>query len=122
MSELLSCDQLAQARCVPCEGGVPKLTPEEITAQLQSVPGWEYVSGPNRIRKVWTVKHFAAGMAFFNAIMEVAEAERHHPDLHLTAYRTVTVEIWTHAIQGLSINDFILAAKIDRLPVQQKST
>jgi 4a-hydroxytetrahydrobiopterin dehydratase len=57
-------------------------------------------------------------MEFFNAITELAEAQAHHPDLHLAGYRNVTVEIWTHAIQGLSLNDFILAAQIDRLPVR----
>lgn len=118
MSEVLSCEQLAQARCLPCEGGVPKLTRDEINAQLGILSGWQFVESPDRIRKVWTVRNFSAGMVFFNAITQLAESEQHHPDLHLTAYRTVTVEIWTHAIQGLSINDFILAAKIDALPVE----
>lgn len=62
-----------------------------------------------------------AGMRFFNKVAEIAEAEGHHPDLHIAGYRNVTIEIWTHAIDGLSENDFILAAKIDELPVELKS-
>jgi 4a-hydroxytetrahydrobiopterin dehydratase len=61
-----------------------------------------------------------AGMDFFNRIAEVAEDDNHHPDLHLEGYRNVRIELWTHAIGGLSENDFILAAKIDQLPVDEK--
>lgn len=110
-----SFEQLCTARCVPCEGGVPRLTAEEIAAQIQSVPGWEYVPGPDRIRRTWKVKNFLAAMEFFRKITEIAEQQAHHPDLHLVQYRNVTVEIWTHAIQGLSLNDFILAAQIDQV-------
>jgi 4a-hydroxytetrahydrobiopterin dehydratase len=62
-----------------------------------------------------------SGMEFFSRIAELAEREGHHPDLHLVSYRNLTVEIWTHAVQGLSLNDFILAAKIDQLPVDLRS-
>lgn len=110
--------ELCSTRCVPCEGGVPKLTHEEATAQLKEVPGWELLSGPDRIRKSWVVRNFLAGMRFFEKVTEVAEAEGHHPDLHLVGYRTVSFEIWTHAINGLSLNDFILAARIDALPIE----
>ena len=118
MAERQSAEQLCQARCVPCEGGVPRMTEQEAREQLQALPGWELAAGPDRIRRSWRVRHFRAGMEFFNAIAELAEAQAHHPDLHLAGYRNVTVEIWTHAIQGLSLNDFILAAQIDRLPVR----
>ena len=57
-------------------------------------------------------------MKFFNAVAEIAEADGHHPDLHIVGYRNVSIEIWTHAIGGLSENDFILAAKIDQLPIE----
>ena len=73
-----------------------------------------------RIRKDWTVKDFSAGLEFFRAVGDIAEAENHHPDLHLEGYRNVWIENSTHAISGLSENDFILAAKIDRLPVKLK--
>lgn len=116
----MSACELTAKRCVPCEGGVPKLTPGEAASLLGSVPGWSIVQNGDRIRREWTVKHFRAGMAFFNKVAEVAEAEGHHPDLHLVGYRNVAIEIWTHAIGGLSENDFILAAKIDQLPVELK--
>ena len=64
------------------------------------------------------MKNFMAGIVFFTQVAELAEAEGHHPDLHLEGYRNVWVEIWTHAIGGLSENDFILAAKIDRLGIK----
>jgi len=118
---LESCQTAAQLRgknCVPCEGGVPKYSPEQAAEQLKTLSGWSLTNDGTRIRKDWTVKHFKAGMAFFNAVAELAEAEQHHPDLHLWGYKNVWIEIWTHAIGGLSENDFILAAKIDELPVK----
>ncbi|MEZ6126715.1 MAG: 4a-hydroxytetrahydrobiopterin dehydratase [Planctomycetaceae bacterium] len=121
MSEASTSQQLRAAKCVPCEGGVPKLTPEEAAAQNQQLQGWTVLSGPDRISKTWVVKNFAAGMRFFQQVTELAETEGHHPDLHLVGYRNVTVEIWTHAINGLSLNDFILAAKIDELPIELKA-
>lgn len=114
-------EQLAQKKCVPCEGGVPKLSPSEADAQLQKLSGWKVTHSGERIRKDWTVKNFMAGIDFFNKVAEVAEEEQHHPDLHLEGYRKLAIEIWTHAIGGLSENDFILAAKIDQLPVKLKS-
>ena len=116
-----SSEQLVRKKCVPCEGGVPKLTPEETEAHQASVPGWSLTADGQRIRREWTVKNFMAGMRFFEEIAKLAEEEGHHPDLHLVGYRQVTVELWTHAIGGLSENDFILAAKIDRLPVEIKA-
>ena len=110
--------ELCTKKCVPCEGGVPKYSPAEADAQVSELEGWEITHQHERIRKEWTVKNFMAGMAFFHAVAELAEAEAHHPDLHIVGYRNVTIEIWTHAIGGLSENDFILAAKIDALPVE----
>jgi 4a-hydroxytetrahydrobiopterin dehydratase len=71
----------------------------------------------HRLRRDWQVKNFMAGMEFFREVARLAESEGHHPDLHLEEYRHVWIELWTHAVGGLSENDFILAAKIDRLPV-----
>lgn len=115
-------EQLKAKKCVPCEGGVPKLTASEAAAQLSTLSGWTITGDGQRIRKEWTVKNFMAGLKFFNAVAELAEGEGHHPDLHLVGYRNVAIEIWTHAIGGLSENDFILAAKIDQLPVELKRT
>ena len=111
-------EQLRQKRCVPCEGGVPKLTPAEAEQQIRQLKAWEITHNHERIAKKWVVKNFMAAINFFNAVARLAEEEGHHPDLHLVGYRNVTIEIWTHAIGGLSENDFILAAKIDQLPVE----
>jgi 4a-hydroxytetrahydrobiopterin dehydratase len=113
-------EQLTHKKCVPCEGGVPKYSPAEAEAQVRKLQGWQLTRGGERIRKEWTVKNFMAGMKFFNDVARLAEDDQHHPDLHLEGYRNVAIELWTHAIGGLSENDFILAAKIDELPVELK--
>jgi 4a-hydroxytetrahydrobiopterin dehydratase len=115
-----SVEQLREKKCLPCEGGVEPYTPEQAREQLGALSGWRLTHDGQRIRKDWTVKNFMAGMAFFNKCAEVAEADGHHPDLHIEGYRNVSVELWTHAIGGLSENDFILAAKIGELPVEVK--
>lgn len=113
-------EELVAKKCVPCEGGVPRYSEAEAQEQLQNLQGWEMSHDGQRIRKKWTVKNFMAAMTFFNRVAELAEEEQHHPDLHLVGYRNVEIEIWTHAIAGLSENDFILAAKIDELPVETR--
>jgi 4a-hydroxytetrahydrobiopterin dehydratase len=117
---IVASSELARKQCVPCEGGVPALNAEQVKALLGAVPGWKLGGDGKRIRREWRVKDFVAGLDFFQHIGKVAEEEGHHPDLHLTGYRNVAVEIYTHAIGGLSENDFILAAKIDQLPVELK--
>lgn len=112
-------EQLSKKKCVPCEGGVPTLTPAEVRSLLENVHGWIATEDGQRIRKEWTVKNFLTGMAFFNKVAQLAEQEGHHPDLHLISYRNLVIEIWTHAIGGLSENDFILAAKIDQIPLEE---
>ena len=115
-------DELSKKKCVPCEGGVPLLTSDQVSAFLATVKGWSLSADGHRIRKEWTVKDFMAGMEFLNRTSFLAEDEGHHPDIHLTGYRTVVIEIWTHAIGGLSENDFILAAKIDQTPIKLKKS
>lgn len=119
--EILSGDQLTNRKCVPCEGGVPKFSDEVAAEQIKRLNGWELTHDNQRIRKSWVVTDFLAAMSFFEKVAEVSEAEGHHPDLHLVQYRHVTIELWTHAIGGLSENDFICAAKIDELPIEVKS-
>ena len=114
-------EELTRKKCVPCEGGVPVLKPDEVSELLREVPDWRLVQDGRRIRREWKSKNFVAAIDFFNKIAALAEEEGHHPDLHVEGYRNVAVEIWTHAIGGLSENDFILAAKIDRLPIQTKN-
>ena len=109
--------ELTRKHCVPCEGGIPPLTRDKAQAYLQELPGWQLTADGQRVRREWRLKDFQASLAFCNAIGKIAEAEGHHPDLHLTGYRNVAVEIFTHAVGGLTENDFILAAKIDEVPV-----
>lgn len=111
---------LREKTCQACEGGVPSLSPDESKELLNNVSDWKLVDNGQKIRRQWTVKNFVAGIDFLNSVAELAEQEGHHPDVHLTGYRNVTVELTTHAVGGLSENDFILAAKIDELPVSLK--
>jgi 4a-hydroxytetrahydrobiopterin dehydratase len=115
-------EELTRKKCVPCEGGVPTLSEAEVDALLNNLPGWKKVEGGQRIRREWQVKNFMAGMDFLNEVAALAELEGHHPDFHLVGYRDLAIEIWTHAIGGLSENDFILAAKIDAIPISRKKT
>lgn len=107
--------ELAHKHCVPCEGGVKPLGKDEVRDYLSKVGGWKLSDDGTRIRREWKMKDFAAALDFINDIGRIAEAEDHHPDLHLTGYRNLAVELSTHAIGGLSENDFILAARIDEL-------
>ena len=116
----LTLEELVRKSCAPCEGGIPPLSLEEAQALLVQVKGWSLVDDGKRIRRAWTARNFMAGITFFNKVAALAEQEGHHPDLHLEGYRQVAIEIWTHAIGGLSENDFILAAKINELPIEVK--
>ena len=118
--QIQAADQLVAKKCKPCEGGVDPCTLDEAREQLSTLSGWHLTHDGQRIRKNWTVKNFLAGLAFFNRVADVAEEDGHHPDLHIEGYRNVWIELWTHAIGGLSENDFILAAKIDQLPIEAK--
>lgn len=109
-------EDLKSKRCQPCEGGVPRIERAQAETLLASLPGWSLDSTARIISRKWKLKDFVSGLAFVRRIGDLAEEENHHPDLHLTGYRHVTVELTTHAIEGLSENDFILAAKIDDLP------
>ena len=119
--EILPSDKLVAKKCKPCEGGVEPCSLPDAEKQLDSLNGWYLTHDGQRIRKDWVVTNFLEGMRFFNQVAEVAEADGHHPDLHIEGYRNVSVALWTHAIGGLSENDFILAAKIDQLPIELKS-
>jgi 4a-hydroxytetrahydrobiopterin dehydratase len=112
--------ELTRKHCAACEGGVSPLPSDQVRGYLAAVPGWQLSADGKSIRRAWRVKDFATGLDFFNCIGRIAEEEDHHPDLHLTGYRQVAVELSTHALGGLSENDFILAAKIDQLPVELK--
>jgi 4a-hydroxytetrahydrobiopterin dehydratase len=103
---------LKDKKCVPCEGGIPKLSAREAQKLLQELREWRLEG--ERLRKLFKFKNFVKAIEFINQMAHVAEAEGHHPDF-CVHYREVDVTIWTHAIDGLSENDFILAAKLDAL-------
>jgi 4a-hydroxytetrahydrobiopterin dehydratase len=111
--ELVMSEALAQKRCVPCEGGTPPLASDAIRSLLGQVQGWQ-VQQDKRIEKSFKFKDFVGAVDFVNAVTPVAEAEGHHPDLFVT-WGEVRVSLTTHAVGGLTENDFILAAKIDQL-------
>ena len=106
-----ACD-LANRKCKPCEGGVPPLKPQEIARLLKQLDGWELKGGV--ITKTYAFKNYYQTMAFVNATAWVSHREDHHPDLTV-GYNQCKVEYSTHAIGGLSENDFICAAKLDAL-------
>ena len=112
-------DELTRKRCRPCEGGIPALSREEAEATVRNVEGWTLDPDGKRITRSWTVKDFMSAIDFFNQVARIAEAEDHHPDLHLEGYRKVTIALSTHAVKGLTENDFILAAKINEVPVHK---
>ena len=114
-------ESLTKKRCVSCEGGVPKLSRREANENLAKLEGWTLSEDAASIRMEYTMKNFRAAMDLINRIADLAEDEGHHPDIHLTGYRKLKIELSTHAIGGLSENDFILAAKIDQLPKNLKS-
>lgn len=110
----MSDEPLAGRRCKPCEGGVEPLPASAAQVLLRDLRGWELVDG-KAIRKTVRCRDFLDAVNLIQRIAPIAEAEDHHPDLHLTGYRRLTIELSTHAIGGLSENDFILAAKLDPL-------
>lgn len=128
---------LTNKKCVPCEGGTPPLTKEEAEKLLFQVStSWHLEDSPphqtgnvvttneekipssgvgaRKISAEFKFKNFKESMAFVNKVADIAESEGHHPDIYIS-YSKVKIELWTHAIGGLSENDFILAAKIDQL-------
>jgi 4a-hydroxytetrahydrobiopterin dehydratase len=103
---------LAQGKCKPCEGGVPPLTDEEVAALLARLDGWQRQG--NAITKTYSFRNYYETMAFVNATAWISHREDHHPDLAV-GFKECRVTYCTHAIGGLSENDFICAAKIDAL-------
>jgi len=104
--------RLAERSCQPCDRGTPPLPPDQVEALLGQLQGWRVEAG-KRVVKRFRFRNFADAVAFVNTIAPIAEAEGHHPDLAV-GWGRVDVSLTTHAIGGLSENDFVLAAKIDR--------
>lgn len=103
---------LGERHCAPCEGGTPPLAEAEVARLLAALEGWEHREG--RIGKTFRFKNYFRTMAFVNATAWISHRENHHPDLEVS-YNTCRVTYRTHAIGGLSENDFICAARIDAL-------
>jgi 4a-hydroxytetrahydrobiopterin dehydratase len=105
-------NELATRKCKPCEGGVAPLTEQQIRPMLKGLQGWSLENG--KLAKVYAFANYYQTMAFVNALAWISHREDHHPDLSV-GYKECRVEYSTHAIGGLSENDFICAAKADAL-------
>lgn len=105
----------ASKHCVPCEGGTPPLSHEKEEEFLKDIPGWQVIAdGTHRLRRQFKFKDFKDALSFVNKVGEIAEEEQHHPDIYFT-WGKVQIDLFTHAVGGLSENDFILASKINKL-------
>ena len=100
--------------CVPREGGVPPLTPDKCQEYRKFIKNWELVGDNQKITKKFKFKDFRQAIDFVNKVADIANQEDHHPNIHIF-YNKVELELWTHAIGGLSDNDFIMASKIDKI-------
>lgn len=107
-------------KCVPCEGGVKPYEAAKAREIALSFPSWSLTVDGKILRAEYKMKNFQAALDFISRIGRLAEEEDHHPDIHLTNYRKLVIELSTHAAGGLTDNDFILAARIDRLPKELK--
>jgi 4a-hydroxytetrahydrobiopterin dehydratase len=100
-----------------CGKDTPLLPADTVRDRLGALPDWSLSADGKLITREFVAKNWGAAMAFFNSLSEIAEEEGHHPDIHLTGWRNVRVELTTHAIGGLSMPDLVLAAKIDAIEV-----
>jgi 4a-hydroxytetrahydrobiopterin dehydratase len=109
-------EKLAQQKCTACTGDSPPVSADEIEKLKPQIPNWriEEHNGELHLERVFTFPDFNQALAFTNQVGEQAETEGHHPAL-LTEWGKVTVSWWTHAINGLHQNDFIMAAKTDQI-------
>lgn len=105
---------LTQKTCVPCQGGIPPLTPAEAGEFLDQVPGWALNDASDRLNRKFAFDDFMAALAFVNKVGALAEAEGHHPDISF-GWGYADIVLFTHKIKGLHENDFIMAAKISDL-------
>jgi 4a-hydroxytetrahydrobiopterin dehydratase len=112
--------ELNKIRCVGCEGGIPALTAQEVQKFLEQIKNWQVSNDGKSISKRFTFKGFYKTIGFVNAIAWIANQENHHPDLRV-GYNYCEVEYTTHAIKGLTKNDFICAAKVDALQADDLS-
>jgi 4a-hydroxytetrahydrobiopterin dehydratase len=105
---------LTKQKCVPCEGGVACMIPVEIDKYKKLLKlDWKVIDN-KKLQREFKFKDFKQAMKFVNKVADIANAEDHHPDIYIF-YNIVRIELWTHAINGLFKNDFILASKIEKL-------
>ena len=107
-------EPLSAKTCTPCRGGIPPLTPDEAKAHLHQTPEWALLDDAHRIERTFRFKNFAEAFAFVQRAADLAEAEGHHLDIHF-GWGYATVSLQTKKIKGLHENDFIMAAKLDRM-------
>ena len=105
---------LVEKTCTPCRGGIPPLTAEEVSVLYKQVPDWTIRDDARRIERTYPFKNFAQAFMFVHKVAELAEAEGHHPDVSF-GWGYAMVSLQTKKIKGLHENDFIMAAKIDRI-------
>ena len=113
--------ELRKLKCTPCPKGASPLSRGQAQKWLSPFVGWQLTEHAKSISKTFLMKDFSAAIALMKAILPIAQAEDHHPDLHLTGYRKLQIVLSTHEVGGLSTNDFILAAKIEALPKALKT-
>jgi 4a-hydroxytetrahydrobiopterin dehydratase len=113
-------DALAGKTCTPCKGGVPPLAPREALELVRQVPRWEVREDARYIERTFRFRDFREALGFVQRVGEIAEAEGHHPDIRF-GWGYATVSLQTKKIKGLHENDFIVAAKIDRLVEEREA-
>ena len=104
---------LLNQHCVEYPAGTPPLSPEEVERYLAQIPGWKIEDGVVRRKLMWP--EFRSLIAFVNRLADLAEEEQHHPDFLVYGYRRMRLDFATHSIGGLSLNDFIMAARVNKL-------
>ena len=105
---------LTQKTCVPCQGGIPPLSPDEARSYMDQVPGWTLSDKADRLHRAFKFGDFAAALEFVNKVGALAEEEGHHPDIAF-GWGYANITLFTHKIDGLHENDFIMAAKMNAL-------
>jgi len=106
--------ELHEKKCIPCESGGTPLSEEDTKKNLEQIPNWKFTG--KKIEREFVFKDFKEAMKFVNNIADLAEDEGHHPDIHIH-WNKVMLELWTHSMNGLSENDFIVASKINNLKI-----
>src|SRR5215216_4632197 len=112
MPEEVNMSELKEKYCRACEEGMPAMSMEEAQAMMEQVVGWDL--GEGKLSRQFKFRNFKEAMIFVNKVAEIAEAEGHHPDIYIS-WNRVRLELTTHAIKGLSDNDFIMAAKVNAM-------